>query len=50
MKDDTLKDILFFGGLAVVAFGLWMIFEPAELKWIGPVVAGAVISAIGIFK
>lgn len=50
MKDDTLRDIFFFGGLAAVGFSLWMIYEPTELKWIGPLVAGTVIAIIGKIK
>ena len=50
MKDDTLKDILFFGGLAAVGLSLWMIYQPADLKWTGPLIAGAAIALIGAFK
>lgn len=36
------RDVLFFGGLATLGFGVWMIFPPAAL-----IVVGAILTALG---
>jgi hypothetical protein len=43
LPPDILRDILFFGGAALVAFGAGLIYLPA-----GFIVAGLVLSAVGI--